>query len=732
VTVEEFLARLDGVKRRDDGWEARCPAHDDRHASLTVAEGTDGRVLVRCHAGDGCTFEEIVAAAGLKPADLFEARESPSRREVASYDYEDADGALLFQAVRFEPKGFAQRRPDGRGGWIWKLDKTRRVLYRLPRVLEAVKLGRTIYVVEGEKDVHAIEAAGEIATCNPMGAGKWRDTFSKILTGADVVVVRDRDEEGAKHAAKVVASLEGIARSVQVVEAAEGKDAADHLAAGRTLDELVQVKPDDPDTRTISTEPASLSGNAVRSVDRTPPGLAHEPDVFTVLEDDLRLAGLAGERRAARIMYLQLTSRVLPWGTPLNRPVSGIGKGSSSTGKSFTQQTVLRFFPPEAYFDLGSMSRRFLLYTEEELAHRFIIVPEWATIANDEEIVGALRILLSEGRLVHGTVDSGEGRRTARRIEKNGPTGLLMTTTRAGVDPELETRCLSFVTDDSPEQTRRVFEALAALEDEDDTRIDFARWHQLQRWLAEHGENRVKIPFVDALAALTPTSAPRLRRDFVSLVSLVRAHAVLHQLTRERDKRGRILATIEGDYAAVHALLDELVAEGVEASVSAATRETVEAVRELLDENEHAEHVSVRKISDRVGVGRSATYDRVKRGLAAGYLVNLAGEHERGLKIALGAELPAGGSFLPTPEELLVRAASGGAPGLANPLLERDRDELSGRPGCPVNPTRTPPELPANAPEWEINYWRRRTAEKTPSQTALDARPVGWLERDEG
>jgi 5S rRNA maturation endonuclease (ribonuclease M5) len=161
------------------------------------------------------------------------------REVVATFDYEDEHGDLLFQVVRFEPKDFRQRRPDGRGGWVWRLGDTRRVLYRLPRVLAAVEKGEIIYVVEGEKDADALLEAGEVATCNPMGAGKWRDEYSEALRGARVIIVADRDEAGRKHAAKVAKSLEGVAADVTVVEAAEGKDAAEHLAAGREVTEFV-------------------------------------------------------------------------------------------------------------------------------------------------------------------------------------------------------------------------------------------------------------------------------------------------------------------------------------------------------------------------------------------------------------------------------------------------------------------------------------------------------------
>lgn len=136
----------------------------------------------------------------------------------------------------------------------------------------------------------------------------------------------------------------------------------------------------------------------------------------------------ASSSEIPRSPFLALTSRVLPWGKPAERPVSAIAKGTTSTGKSHTTRTVLRFFPPEAYVDLGSMSKRFLFYDEEPYSHRFVVVPEWASIADDDELVALLRTLLSEGRIVHGTVE-GEGKRSARRIEKEGPTGLLVTTT---------------------------------------------------------------------------------------------------------------------------------------------------------------------------------------------------------------------------------------------------------------------------------------------------------------
>jgi hypothetical protein len=447
------------------------------------------------------------------------------------------------------------------------------------------------------------------------------------------------------------------------------------------VSQVPERPPDEPDTRTNTSEAASDNGKVVQPSTWTmpgqPPDLALERDILRLFVADLHRAGVAGEERLAQLEYLALTSRMLPWSTA-ERPVSILAKGSSSTGKSHTTQTVLRFFPQDAWIDLGSMSRRYLLYTEEAFAHRFLIVPEWATIKEDEEIVSMLRVLLSEGRLIHGTVE-GEGTRKPKRIEKKGPTGLIITTTEAAVDVEMETRCLSLVTDDTPEQTRRVYDTIAALEFGGET-VDLKRWHELQTWIAGQGETRVVIPFVSALAELMPAGATRLRRDFVSLLCLVRAHAVLHQARRERDHRGRVVADVELDYASIRNLVGDVLAEGVEASVTAAMRETVEAVEAVVEKGH--EHTSPKAVADRLGVGRSATYDRIRRALLAGYLVNEADRDERGMKLAVGAPLPGAETFLPTPADV-VRVMSEGIDGHDNTDSVGTFVSESGCPACP-------------------------------------------------
>ncbi len=272
--VQDALRGHGSRRSGPSGWT--CPAHDDRQASLSVAAGTDGKVIINCHAE--CRPEAVLAALGLEWADLFPQPEVGTRLPraiVATYPYVDERGRPLFEVVRFAPKDFRQRRSDGHGGWIWNLQGTRRVLYRLPRVLDAVALRKTIYVVEGEKDVHSLEQAGAVATCNPMGAGKWHGDYAQALAGASVVVVSDRDDAGRRHARTVAASLTRVGCAVQVVEPAEGKDATDHLA-GHTLDEFIPVDLDGP-------PPASGGGGTIADLLEVMSGYLHLDDPDHIL-----------------------------------------------------------------------------------------------------------------------------------------------------------------------------------------------------------------------------------------------------------------------------------------------------------------------------------------------------------------------------------------------------------------------------------------------------------------
>ena len=167
-----FCSKLDQVKYTKKGIEALCLAHNDKKRSLT-ASCTEERILVKCHAG--CSFAEIVSASGLEKSQFFanDKSKNPKSRVVARYRYEDKEGNHAFDVVRLEPKTFRPQRPDGK----WTLEGVGRVPYRLPQLLEGIKLGRDILILEGEKDCDNAEKFGLVATTFPGGAGKWHKEY---------------------------------------------------------------------------------------------------------------------------------------------------------------------------------------------------------------------------------------------------------------------------------------------------------------------------------------------------------------------------------------------------------------------------------------------------------------------------------------------------------------------------------------------------------------------------
>ena len=313
MTAAELAARLE-ARPTSNGWECRCPAHEDTNASLGIAEGVDGRVLLKCHAG--CGFNSIVHALGVQERDLFPPRagaEPSSRapRLAKTYDYTDPGGKLLFQVCRYDPKTFKQRRPDPEkpGAWLWSMKGVERVLYRLPEVLKAVVEGRAVFVCEGEKDVEALESLGLCATCNPGGAGKWAPGYTEALTGAKVFILPDKDAPGRNHAALVMRELEGKAESVRVVELPDRdghpvKDAADWVNAGGTVEELREI---------VRTAPAWSPPEPVErmAVEPTRP----EPTGATGGVEAIRAAlwGLTQEKIPANEFYRKAAAAVVDW-----------------------------------------------------------------------------------------------------------------------------------------------------------------------------------------------------------------------------------------------------------------------------------------------------------------------------------------------------------------------------------------------------------------------------------
>ena len=255
MKLETILDQFQGVRRSGAGWTAQCPAHKDRNPSLSINE-REGKILIYCHAG--CATEDVLKVAGIDPRELF--ADSTARPTiVAEYSYVDEKGDLLFQVVRYEPKSFRQRRPDGNGGWTWKLDGVRRVLYQLPEVLTA----NDVLICEGEKDCLTAQKLGFVATTNAGGAGKWREEYSESLRGKNVTIIRDADEPGRKHAEQVAQSLHGKAKSIKVIELPL-KDLSEWAGKGDTSDPLRALVRNEPEWKQAAGIPTPQAGAVLR------------------------------------------------------------------------------------------------------------------------------------------------------------------------------------------------------------------------------------------------------------------------------------------------------------------------------------------------------------------------------------------------------------------------------------------------------------------------------------
>jgi len=702
ANFENVLDRLNVASRNGEKAMSFCPAHNDRNSPSLSLKAEDGTLLLNCFAG--CRPEDIVTKIGLGMKDLFSEGgggtfippNTPARLHAqdekphtngqngrASVDARSGHGCTLegYSEEKKLPidylRGLGLREvtyldkpavripyPDEEGQEVavrfrTSLDGTEKFRWRsgdkpLPyglRLLEETHSAGYVVLVEGESDCHTLWFH-EIPALGIPGANNWRDGWISYLEGIEKIYAIIEPDQGGDTLREKLTRCVAIRERLHLLELAEHKDPsalylADSDGFRKRFDvALERAKP------WIELARADAE-SASREAWETCRELAQEPDILGRFAAELARSGVAGESRIAKLLYLAVTSRLL------EKPVSIALKGPSSGGKSHVVERVLSFVPESAYYALTAMSERTLAYSEEPIKHRFLVIYEAAGMSG-EFATYLMRSLLSEGKVRYETVEKTSEGMKPRLIEREGPTGLIVTTTAVKLHPENETRLLSLTVTDTQDQTKAVMAALA--EGAGETGPNLERWHALQVWLesAEHG---VWIPYAKKLAGLIPPVAVRLRRDFGAVLNLIRAHALLHQATRERDAEGRIVATIEGDYGAVRELVADLVSEGIEATVPKTVRETVVAVKRLRDDSK-GEPITVAEFARELKLDRSAVSRRVRNAKDRGYLRDLEDNPRKPSRLVLGDDLPDDVQILPTPED--VRAGvKGCAPGSA-------------------------------------------------------------------
>lgn len=667
--LDAILTKLDRGNCPDSNWpDAKgdywplCPYHPDKHSG-SFSVGPSGYKCFSCGVGGGldalaeklevaerlhgCTVSQGVKDNNLFLADYAQAKGLPVAfleglglherkrlgRVAVVIPYHSEDGTEVARRYRLAL--------TGKGRFTWA-SGAKALPYGLERLGDARKAGYVI-LVEGESDAQTLWYHGLPALGIP-GANVFKPEWAEYLAGLTVYAWQEPDQGGKTFIEKVGDPVP----DARIITPPDGcKDISDCYRLGDDVPALLQQLMEAARPYS-SIQAAAVSAEAEAARIQAGDLLAC-PDVLGRLEALLPQLGAVGEARNAKLLYLALTSRLLA------RPVSVVVKGPSSGGKSFTVETVLKTFPASAYLDFTSMSEHALVYDERPISNRFIVLYEAAGLGDDRHgevnaLAYCLRSLLSEGHIKYTTIEKTADGMRPRVIERAGPTGLITTTTWASLHPENETRLLSVTVRDDREQTRSVFGALAdRVNGRGTIEPDLSAWQALQTWLELAGGRRVSIPYAHELAEKVSPRAVRMRRDFAQVLALIQAHAILHQGTRSRDAQGRIVATLE-DYRAVYELVIDIITEGVEAAVSPALRETVEAVAELYER--HDRPVMVTEAARRLKLDKSAAWRRVRVALDHGYLVNAETARGRPAKLVVGEPLPDEEPVLPTPDDL--------------------------------------------------------------------------------
>jgi len=360
--------------------------------------------------------------------------------------------------------------------------------------------------------------------------------------------------------------------------------------------------------------------------------------------------GYAGDREPVLLIYVVVSSRLL------DKPINLHVIAPSASGKNYSVNTALALIPDEAVFKMTASTPKALIYNEEDLKHKTVVLAECDSILRLEGNAATLvRSIIEDARTDYDVVekDPQTGRNLTRRVSKEGPTGLITTGVRE-LEFQTSTRVLNLPISDTPEQTRKILKAEAAIASGQAVTAPpdlIATFQDFQRWLVvAQSSPTVVVPFAGILAEKIPVGETRMRRDFKQLLSVVKAVALLNQHHRQRDGDGRIVAD-PADYAWARKLLIGTFKSIVGGGITDAIRETCQAVPA---NGEVCEADLVRTLN----LSKSTIHYRVSRALRGGWLRNLENRKGYPYRLVRGAPLPEDDSPLPTVEELKSELAA--------------------------------------------------------------------------
>jgi hypothetical protein len=307
----DFIAKRMGGEIRGNQVACPGPGHSprDRSLSIKIEPTAPAGLIVYSHAQDDnlkCK-DFVLNNLGLEPFRPRQAAANSNQKSVvATYDYKDAVGKLVYQVVRYDPKDFKHRQPDGNGGWLYK-GSDRRVLYRLPDLLKYPD--GTVFVCEGEKDADRVAALGFCSTA--VASGKWTKDCLEALRGRDVVILEDNDETGRRKSLEAATALNGVAKQIRIVQLpglAYGHDVSDWLKiSSNTKDVLERVALDTANWRPTNIARPIVQSSAEFTRNYVPPdylidGLLQRRYCYS-------LTARTGSGKTAIVLALAATSR---------------------------------------------------------------------------------------------------------------------------------------------------------------------------------------------------------------------------------------------------------------------------------------------------------------------------------------------------------------------------------------------------------------------------------------
>ena len=359
---------------------------------------------------------------------------------------------------------------------------------------------------------------------------------------------------------------------------------------------------------------------------------------------------MAGEHRNAKLLYLIATSRLF------DACMHAAIKGPSSGGKSEIRKQVLEFFPPEDVISFVTLSEKALLYFEGDFPHKILSMAEASGLQEQQLQDTLLRELMSEGVLRYPVAQKIDGQIVTVTVVKNGPVAFLVTTTKAALHPENETRMLSLEIDDSEDQTARVLAKQAKtlgrnIKPADSVHHD---WQDFQRLLRIVGNKKVVVPFAEELAAMIPPRATRLRRDFPQILLAIKAHALIHCYRRDNNEKGELIADLDLDYGPVADLIGHIAAEGAGIAVSRELLETIEAVKIItMDPNMPKDDgPTAYEVGKLLKLDKPTAWRRLRVAAEKGFVINLQVRKGQPGKYRLTEQEVEAEELLPSPDEV--------------------------------------------------------------------------------